>query len=61
VLSVRAAHAAVTATGGAAQLLTNPAQRLMREATFFTTIGQTHDVRLGTLDMLISPECWSQD
>lgn len=61
VLSVRAAHAAVTATGGAAQILTNPAQRLMREATFFTTIGQTHDVRLGTLDMLISPECWSQD
>ena len=59
VLAVRAAHAAVAATGGAAQLLDNPAQRLMREAMFYTTIAQTNDVRLGTLDMLISPECWN--
>jgi len=58
VLSVRAAHAAVAATGGAAQLLTSPAQRLMREATFLTTIAQTEDVRIGTLDMLVSPDCW---
>ena len=59
VLAVRAAHAAVTATGGSAHLLANPPQRLLREAIFYTTLAQTPDVQTGTLDLLISPECWS--
>ena len=58
VLAVRAAHAAVTATGGNAHLLTNPAQRLLREAIFYTTTAQTPDVQNGTLDLLVSPDCW---
>ena len=60
VLAVRAAHAAVAATGGSAHLLANPPQRLLREAIFYTTLAQTPDVQTGTLDLLISPECWSQ-
>ena len=58
VLAVRAAHAAVTATGGAAHLLSQPPQRLLREAIFYTTVAQTSDVQSGTLDLLLSPECW---
>lgn len=61
VLAVRAAHATVTATGGSAHLLTMPPQRLLREAIFYTTTAQTPDVRNGTLDLLLSPECWEQD
>ncbi len=61
VLAVRAAHAAVTATGGAAHLLSQPPQRLLREAIFYTTVAQTADVQIGTLDMLLSPECWHAD
>lgn len=57
-LAVRAAHAVVTATGGAAHLLSNPAQRLMREAMFYTTTAQTPDIQEGTLELLVSPECW---
>ena len=60
VLAVRAAHATVTATGGGAHLLTMPPQRLLREAIFYTTTAQTPDVQNGTLDMLLSPECWNQ-
>lgn len=60
VLAVRAAHASVAATGGTAHLLANPPQRLLREAIFYTTIAQTSDVREATLDLLISPDCWSQ-
>ena len=60
VLAVRAAHAAVAATGGSAHLLSKPPQRLLREAIFYTTTAQTPDVQMGTLDLLISPECWSQ-
>ena len=59
VLAVRAAHAAITATGGSAHLLTNPPQRLLREAIFYTTLAQTPDAQTATLDLLISPECWS--
>ena len=58
VLAVRAAHAAVTATGGSAHLLSHPPQRLLREAIFYTTVAQTPDVQMGTLDLLVSPECW---
>jgi len=59
VLAERAAHATVVATGGSAHLLTHPPQRLMREAMFYTTTAQTPDVQSGTLDLLISPDCWS--
>ena len=58
VLAVRAAHAAVAATGGSAHRLDSPPQRLLREAIFYTTTAQTSDVRAATLDLLISPECW---
>ena len=58
VLAVRAAHATVTATGGGAHLLTAPPQRLLREAIFYTTMAQTPDVQNGTLDLLLSPDCW---
>ncbi len=61
ILAVRAAHAAVTATGGSAHLLSRPPQRLMREAMFYTTTAQTADIQTGTLDLLISPECWDQN
>jgi alkylation response protein AidB-like acyl-CoA dehydrogenase len=59
VLAERAAHAAVTATGGAAHRLDSPPQRLLREAIFYTTTAQTSDVRSATLDLLISPDCWN--
>ncbi len=58
---MRAGHAAVAATGGSAHLLTQPPQRLMREAMFYTTTAQTPDVQAGTLELLASPECWHQD
>lgn len=60
VLAVRAAHATVVATGGSAHLLSQPPQRLLREAIFYTTTAQTSDVRTATLDLLLSPECWQQ-
>lgn len=52
-LAVRAAHAAVASTGGSGQRLDNPAQRLMREAVFYTTLAQTPDVQSATLDRLM--------
>ena len=61
VLAVRAAHAAVTATGGSAHLLSMPPQRLLREAIFYTTTAQTPDVQNGTLDLLLSPDCWNHE
>lgn len=60
-LATRAAHAAVTATGGSAHLLSQPPQRLLREAIFYTTTAQTRDVQSATLDLLISPDCWHQE
>ena len=56
-VAVKAAHAAVAAAGGTAHLTANPPQRLVREAMFYTTLAQTLDVRTGTLDLLLSPEC----
>ena len=44
----------------AASCQTMPPQRLLREAIFYTTTAQTPDVQNGTLDMLLSPECWNQ-
>ena len=60
-LAMRAAHAAVTASAGSGILLSNPAQRLLREAVFYTTTAQTADVQASTLDLLISPTCWQVD
>jgi alkylation response protein AidB-like acyl-CoA dehydrogenase len=51
-LAVRAAHAAVTACSGAANLLTHPAQRLLREAMFYTIQAQTQEVMDVTLSRL---------
>ena len=50
--AVRAAHAAVTASSGAANALTHPAQRLLREAMFYTIQAQTEEVMDATLSRL---------
>lgn len=55
---VRAAHAAVTATGGSANARNNTAQRLFREAMFYTLTAQTRDVQAATLERIIAQsEC----
>lgn len=51
-LALRAAHAAVTAGSGAANLLSHPAQRWLREAMFYTVQAQTHEVMDATLARL---------
>lgn len=51
-LGVRAAHAAVTASSGSANSLNHPAQRLLREAMFYTIQAQTRDVLEATLERL---------
>jgi alkylation response protein AidB-like acyl-CoA dehydrogenase len=51
-LGVRAAHAAVAAAGGSANNREHTAQRLFREAMFYTVIAQTRDVQAATLERL---------
>jgi alkylation response protein AidB-like acyl-CoA dehydrogenase len=51
-LGVRIAHAAVAATSGAANNRSNPAQRLFREAMFYTVQAQTFEVMDATLELL---------
>jgi alkylation response protein AidB-like acyl-CoA dehydrogenase len=51
-LAARAARALVAATGGQAMLLGNPAQRLLREASFFSIQAQTEAGRAATLARL---------
>ena len=51
-LGVRAAHMAVAASSGAANSLDHPAQRLFREAMFYTVIAQTQDIMAATLSHL---------
>lgn len=51
-MAVRAAHAAITANSGAANLITHPAQRLLREAMFYTIQAQTQEVMDATLSRL---------
>jgi alkylation response protein AidB-like acyl-CoA dehydrogenase len=51
-LGVRAAHAAVAATGGSANHRDQTAQRLFREAMFYTLTAQTADVQTATLERL---------
>jgi alkylation response protein AidB-like acyl-CoA dehydrogenase len=51
-LAVRCATARVAATGGRAMERANPAQRLLREAAFFTIQAQTRTLREATLRRL---------
>jgi alkylation response protein AidB-like acyl-CoA dehydrogenase len=51
-LSVRAAHAAVAATGGKANDRDHAAQRLFREAMFYTLYLQTRGVQAAILERL---------
>ncbi|MGI8983202.1 MAG: acyl-CoA dehydrogenase family protein [Acidimicrobiales bacterium] len=51
-LAVRAATALVVATGGRSMAAAHPAQRLLREAAFFTIQAQTPAVRAATLAQL---------
>lgn len=51
-MGVRVAHMAVAAVGGAANNRDHTAQRLFREAMFYTLTAQTRDVRNATLSRL---------
>jgi alkylation response protein AidB-like acyl-CoA dehydrogenase len=51
-LAVRMSHAAITAVSGSANSLDHPAQRLMREAMFYTIQAQTREVMGATLERL---------
>jgi alkylation response protein AidB-like acyl-CoA dehydrogenase len=51
-LAVRCAHAAVTASSGAANSLTHPAQRIYREALVYTVSAQTTPIMEATLNRL---------
>ena len=51
-LAMRAAQATVAASSGAANSVTHPAQRLLREAMFYTVQAQTHEVMDATLTRL---------
>jgi alkylation response protein AidB-like acyl-CoA dehydrogenase len=53
-MGVRAAHMAVTAGGGGANSRDHTAQRLFREAMFYTLTAQTRDVQTATLERLIA-------
>ncbi len=53
-LAVRAATALVVATGGRGMSAGHPAQRLLREAAFFTIQAQTPELRRATLAQLMS-------
>ena len=53
-LGVRAATALVASVGGRAMASVHPAQRLLREAVFFTIQAQTPALRRATLAQLVS-------
>jgi alkylation response protein AidB-like acyl-CoA dehydrogenase len=53
-LGIRAAHAAVVATGGTANGLDHLAQRLFREAMLYSLTAQTQDLRETSLDLIAS-------
>ena len=54
-LALRTAHAAITAVSGSANALDHPAQRLIREAMFYTVQAQTREVMDATLARLERP------
>ncbi len=51
-IALRAAGALVAAAGGGAMQRSHPAQRLLREAAFFSIQAQSADLRSATLDRL---------
>jgi alkylation response protein AidB-like acyl-CoA dehydrogenase len=51
-LAVRCAHAAVASSGGAANSLDHPAQRVYREALVFTVSAQTVPIMRATLERI---------
>lgn len=53
-LAVRAATALVASAGGRGMARDHPAQRLLREAAFFTIQAQTPDLRRATLAQLVA-------
>ncbi|MCL6435949.1 MAG: acyl-CoA/acyl-ACP dehydrogenase [Leptolyngbyaceae cyanobacterium HOT.MB2.61] len=57
-LAVRCAHAAITASSGAANGIDHPAQRVYREALVYTVSGQTSAVMEATLTRLMSRGGW---
>lgn len=52
-LAVRCAHAAIAASGGAANSIHHPAQRVYREALVFTVSAQTTPIMQATLDRIV--------
>lgn len=52
-LAVRCAHAAVTASSGAANSMSHPAQRVYREALVYTVSAQTTGIMEATLSRLV--------
>jgi alkylation response protein AidB-like acyl-CoA dehydrogenase len=55
-LAVRCAHAAITASSGAANSLNHPAQRIYREALVYTVSAQTTPIMEATLKRLTRKE-----
>ncbi len=54
-LAMRSAHALVAATGGRAMALDHPAQRLVREAAFWSIQAQSSTLREATLGIVSTP------
>jgi len=52
-LAVRCAHAAVIASGGAANNIEHSAQRIFREAMVFSVTGQTEAIMVASLEQLL--------
>ncbi len=52
-LAVRCAHAAIASTGGSANAVNHPAQRIYREALVYTVSAQTTPIMEATLQRLI--------
>lgn len=52
-LAVRCAHAAITASSGAANSLAHPAQRIYREALVYTVSAQTTPIMEATMGRLV--------
>jgi len=54
-LALRSAQALVAATGGRAMAVDHPAQRLLREASFWSIQAQSSALREATLGILSAP------
>lgn len=52
-LAVRCAHAAIASSGGSANSLQHPAQRVYREALVYTVSAQTPEIMAATLERLV--------